>query len=146
MSTEHEGRFIGVPAATAPWQVRAAGAIVGLQGLSLLAIAVVFTLRALRDRGPISGAIILVSFIFLVGIWLLDVGRSMVRPRPRESPARVRSRVVMSQLLAAPLVLGLVRAPSMVLPAVAVALLVVACVALILSEPARAWSRAWAEQ
>lgn len=118
-----------------PWQVRAAGAVVGAQGLLGVGFAVALAVRAFSSTagvGPVLGE---AGYFVIIGAALLLVGVGLVvGKRWARTPA------IVTQLLLLPVVYSLIGPSRQLLLGLLTGVVVVATFLLLISERSREWS------
>lgn len=134
VNAEQEGPASGQAVAPrAPWQVRSAGWLVGVEALAALAFAVALVVRG--GPGASFGLLLgqAVSFA-LVAAALAAVARGLV-----VGAAWARTPAIVTQVLLLPVAYSLIGPSHEPLLGIAVGLLVATCFLLLISEAARAW-------
>lgn len=120
---------------TPPPQIRAAGGLVGLQGLAALAFAVVIGIQA---RGQTLGSIFgEVGYFVLVGLALTFIGAALLTGR-----RGARTPAIVIQLLLLPVVYSLIGPSRQLVLGVAAGVYVAGTFLLLISERARVWALA----
>jgi hypothetical protein len=118
-----------------PPQVRLAGALVGLQGLGGVGVAVAILIRAMA-AGALSGALLgEIGFFLLIGVAVVAVGAGLLRGR-----RWARSPAIVTQLLLLPVVYSLLGPSRQVLLGVLAGVVVLGAFLLLISERSRIWS------
>jgi hypothetical protein len=118
-----------------PPQVRVAGALVTLQGLAGVGVAVAILVRALA-AGALSGALLgEIGFFLLIGGAVLAVGAGLLRGR-----RWARSPAIVTELLLLPIVYSLLGPSRQLLLGVLAGVCVLGTFLLLISERSRIWS------
>ena len=118
-----------------PWQVGVAGALVGVQGLLGVAVAVWFAVLALAD-GPVDGAVLGEAGYFLVmGAGLLAVGSGLIMGR-----RWARTPAIVTQLLLLPFVYSLLGGSRQLALGLLAGAVVLSAFLLLISERSREWA------
>jgi hypothetical protein len=118
-----------------PPQIRLAGALVGLQGLVGVGVAVAILVRALA-AAALNGALLgEIGFFLLIGGAVLAVGAGLLRGR-----RWARSPAIVTELLLLPVVYSLLGPSRQLLLGVLAGVCVVGTFLLLISERSRIWS------
>jgi hypothetical protein len=118
-----------------PPQIRLAGALVGLQGLVGVGVAVAILVRALA-ADALSGALLgEIGFFLLIGGAVLAVGAGLLRGR-----RWARSPAIVTELLLLPVVYSLLGPSRQLLLGVLAGVCVLGTFLLLISERSRIWS------
>lgn len=137
MSAEQEGRPHGRAVTAAPWQVQAAGAVVGLEALAGLAVAGFLVARAPATDTTIGLVLGQAGFFLLVAGTLAAVARGLVRGgRWARTPA------IVTQLLLLPVAYSLIGPSRQLALGIATGVLVAGCFLLLISAASREWAEA----
>jgi hypothetical protein len=118
-----------------PWQVRVAGAVVGLQGLAGAGFAVALGIRASDSAAPAGAVLGEAGYFLLIGAALLLVGVGLVTGR-----RWARTPAIVTQLLLLPVVYSLIGPSRQLVLGIATGVVVVATFLLLISEASRWWS------
>jgi hypothetical protein len=119
----------------APWQVRAAGAVVGLQGLLGVGFAVALAVRAGGSSAPVGAVLGEAGYFAIIGIALLLVGIGLLTGR-----RWARTPAIVTQLLLLPVVYSLIGPSRQLVLGIVTGVVVVATFLLLISEASREWS------
>lgn len=138
VNAEHEGPAGRDVAEQAPWQVRAAGAVVGSEALAGLVFAAALGVRAATAGVPIGPVIGQSGSFLLLGVALAAVARGLLIGRHW-----ARTPAIVTQLLLLPVAYSVIGPSRQPLIGTVVAVLVAGCFLLLISEAARAW---WAAE
>jgi len=140
VSVEQEGPFDGREApdrnlTRAPWQVRWAGWVVGLEALGALAFTAALLVRA-GGTGSSVGLVLGQAGLFaIVGAALLAVARGL-----HTGGRWARTPAIVTQLLLLPAAYSLIGPSRQLLIGIVTAVLLAACLLMLTSEAARVWN------
>jgi hypothetical protein len=118
-----------------PWQVRAAGVVVGLQGLAGVGFAVALGIRAFDETASMGAVLGEAGYFLVIGAALLLVGVGLLTGR-----RWARTPAIVTQLLLLPVVYSLIGPSRQLLLGVLTGVVVVATFLLLISEASREWS------
>lgn len=118
-----------------PLQVRAAGVLVGLQGLLAMGFAAALAVRSLSTDAPPGAVVGEAAYFVVVGAALLAVGWGLVAGRRWG-----RTPAIVTQLLLLPVVYSLIGPSRQLLLGIVAGVYVVATFLLLISERSREWS------
>ena len=120
----------------APQNVRVAGALVGLQGVVGVVVAVVFAVRALAAGGSALGyGLAEAGFFLLLAAAVTAAGVALVLGR-----RAARTPAIVIQLLLLPFVYSLIGSPDQLVLGIVAGLAVILTFLLLISDQARRWS------
>lgn len=123
----------GVPRVTPPTQIRVAGVLVGLQGVTALAFAVLLGIQAAAQ--PQASVLGEVGYFVVIGLALLFVGAALATGR-----RGARTPAIVTQLLLLPVVYSLIGPSRQLVIGVVAGIYVVVTFLLLISERSRAWA------
>jgi hypothetical protein len=121
--------------AVAPWQVRAAGVVVGLQGLIGVGFAAALAMRAGSSPAGTGAVLGEAGYFVVIGAALLLVGIGLLASR-----RWARTPAIVTQLLLLPVVYSLIGPSHQLLLGLGTGVIVVATFLLLISEASREWS------
>ena len=121
--------------AVAPWQVRVAGVVVGLQGLIGIGFAVALAMRASSSPAGVGAVLGEAGYFVVIGLALLLVGLGLLTSR-----RWARTPAIVTQLLLLPVVYSLLGPSHQLLLGIVTGVVVVATFLLLISEASREWS------
>jgi hypothetical protein len=119
----------------APWQVRAAGLVVGLQGLLGVGFAVALAVRSASSDAPVGAVLGESGYFVVIGAALLLVGIGLLTGR-----RWARTPAIVTQLLLLPVVYSLIGPSRQLALGLITGVIVVATFLLLISEASREWS------
>jgi hypothetical protein len=119
----------------APWQVRAAGLVVGLQGLLGVGFAVALAVRSASSAAPVAAVLGESGYFAVIGAALLLVGIGLLTGR-----RWARTPAIVTQLLLLPVVYSLIGPSRQLALGIITGVIVVATFLLLISEASREWS------
>ena len=118
-----------------PPQIRVAGVLVGLQGVTALVFAVLIGIQAAGQ--PFTSVLGEVGCFALIGLALVFVGAALATGR-----RGARTPAIVTQLLLLPVVYSLIGPSRQLLLGVVAGIYVVVTFLLLISEPSRLWATA----
>lgn len=121
--------------ATVPVQVRAAGALVALQGGVAVAFAIVLVIRTGAAALPISAVLGEAGLFVVLGLGVLGVGFGLLTGR-----RWARTPAIVTQLLLLPVVYSLIGPSRQLVLGIVAGAWVIAAFLLLISERSRIWS------
>jgi hypothetical protein len=118
-----------------PPQIRVAGVLVALQGLSAIAFAIVIGVQASELDLPFGAVLGEAAYFVVVGLALLGVGIGLVLGR-----RGARTPAIVTQLLLLPVVYSLIGPSQQLALGIAAGVYVAGTFLLLISERSRQWS------
>ena len=140
MSAEQEGPFDGRETADGsakrvPWQVRWAGWVVGLEALGALLFTAALVVRAFATGSSVGLVLGQAGLFAIVGAALLAVARGL-----HTGGRWARTPAIVTQLLLLPVAYSLIGPSRQLLIGIVTAVLLAACLLMLISEAAREWN------
>jgi hypothetical protein len=118
-----------------PWQIRAAGVTVGVEGLLGVGFAVLLALRAADSPAGVGAVLGEAGYFLVIGAGVVFVAVGLLTGR-----RWARTPAIVAQLLLLPVVYSLIGPSHQLLLGIVSGIVVIATFLLLISEPSREWS------
>lgn len=137
VSVKQEGPAAGARTPVVPWQLRVAGAIVGLEAVAALVLTAALALRAASSGTSLGLVLGQAGFFLVVAVTLGAVAAGLVRGRHWS-----RAPAIVTQLLLLPVAYSLIGPSHQLVLGIVTGGLVAGCFLLLISSAAREWAAA----